>query len=245
MVKAGIAVLTARAASHAAGLVLPALLLWVHSPVAAVSIKPIMVELTSQKKVASVRLLNDSTEAVTFQAETLSWQQSDGEDQYGSTQELIVAPAIALIAPGASQIFRVTLRQPAVAEVERAYRLVLEDISTSSHAQPGSVNLRFRHSLPLFVTPRAQALVSTQWSRCAAPASKACVQLDNLGNRRVRVSTLAVEGPDWRQDVKGGGTVLAGASRRWLFDLKAGLPAASRVIATSDSTEKPIAVELR
>ena len=231
-------------ARRVAGLLLAALPLLSSLQAAAVTISPIMVELSPQKKVASIRLLNDSTEAMTFQAETLSWQQTGNEDRYAQTQELLVAPTIVRIAPGATQIFRVTLRGPASTEAERAYRLVLEDVTAETSPQAGVVKFRFRHNLPLFATPRQPAVVSSQWRRCAAPADKACVQLENRGNRRVRLSGVAVEGPGWRQEIEGGTTVLAGASRQWLFDLKAGQPAALRVIATSDIGELLPAVDL-
>ena len=231
-------------ARRIAGLLLAALPFLASLPAAAVTISPIMVELSPQKKVATIRLLNDSAEVMTFQAETLSWQQTGNEDRYAPTQELLVAPTIARIAPGATQIFRVTLRGQASAEAERAYRLVLEDVTAETSPQVGVVKFRFRHNLPLFATPRQMAVVNSQWRRCAAPADKACVQLENRGNRRVRLSGVAVEGPGWRKDIEGGTTVLAGASRQWLFDLKAGQPTALRVIATSDIGEILQAVDL-
>lgn len=213
-------------------------------PAAAVSISPILVELTVQKKVASIRVLNDSDESMMFQAETLSWQQTKGEDRYLQTQELLVAPPIAQIAPGESQIFRVTLRNSAPFGVERAYRLVFEDITTDISGQKGMVKLRFRHNLPLFVTPSQPAVASSVWRHCTAPLNMACIELENQGNRYVRLSGMVIEGPGWRKDVPGGSTVLAGASRQWMFDLKAGQLAASHVIVTSSVGESEQAVLL-
>ena len=226
------------------GLLLPAMLICAGLPAAALTIAPIMVELSPDKKVASIRVLNDSTEAMTFQAETLSWNQIAGVDQYAQTQELLVAPAIFQIAPGTTQILRVTLRKSAATDVELAYRLILEDVTAESSPQLGTVNMRFRHNLPLFATPRQPPVVNSQWRRCAAPANKACIELNNQGNRRVRLTGIAVEGPNWRTDIPGGATVLAGAWRQWLFDLNAGQPAALRVIASSGVGDVPTAVEL-
>ncbi len=213
-------------------------------PAVALTISPIMVELSPQKKVASLRVLNDSAEAMTFQAETLSWQQTGSGDQYAQTHELLVAPTIARIEPGATQIFRVMLKGTDSRDTEHAYRLMLEDVTQETATQPGEVKLRFRHNLPLFVTPRQPVVVNSQWRPCAASANKGCVQLENLGNRRVRLSSVAVEGPGWRKEIEGGITVLAGATRKWLFDLKGNQAAALRVIATSDIGEILQAVEL-
>lgn len=230
--------------AYLAGLALPALLTFAVATAAAVTISPIMVELTPQKRIASIRLLNDSTEVMTFQAETLAWRQVAGVDHHTQTHELLVAPTVVQIAPGASQIFRVTLRKPAVTDAELAYRLVLEDVTADLAQQPGTVKLRFRHNLPLFVTPRQLAVVNSQWRRCAAPANQACIQLDNQGNRHVRLSGFVVEGSDWRKEIPGGATVLAGASRQWIFELGAGQSAALRVIATSGTGDILKAVEL-
>lgn len=231
-------------AAYLSGVMLPALLTSAVGPAAAVTIAPIMVELSPQKRIASIRLLNDSAEAMTFQAETLAWRQVAGADHYAPTQELLVAPTVVKIAPGASQIFRVTLRRPAVNDVELAYRLILEDVTADLPNQPGTVKLRFRHNLPLFVTPRQLAAGNSQWRRCSAPANQTCIQLDNLGNRHVRLSGVAVEGSDWRQELPGSATVLAGASRQWVFGLAAGQSAALRVIATSSAGDILTAVEL-
>ena len=203
-----------------------------------------MVELSPEKRIASIQLYNDSAVAMVFQTEALSWQQTGGEDSYGQTQDLLVAPAIARIAPGATQIFRVTLRRAATVEVERAYRLLFEDITEVQSPQARTVTFRFRHNLPLFATPRQPAVVNSQWLRCTAPAGRACVRLQNQGNRRVRLSGVAVEGQGWRKEIKGGTTVLAGASRQWLFDLKADQPTALRVIPTSGIGEVLPAVDL-
>ena len=165
----------------------------------------------------SIRVLNDSNEAMTFQAETLSWQQVTGADQYAQTQDLLAAPAILQIAPGAGQILRVTLRKPPVTDVKLAHRLILEDVTAESSLQPDTVKLRFRHNLPLFAAPHQPPLVNSQRRRCAAPANKACIELNNQGNRRVRLTGVAVEGPNWRKDIRGGATVLAGSSRHWFF----------------------------
>lgn len=246
MLRLGIAEWAARTANYAAGLIAPALLALAGSSATAVTIAPIMVELSAHKKVASVRVLNDSAEAMTLQAGALSWEQLDGEDKYTPTQQLLVAPAIALIAPGGSQIFRVTLRTPTTVGAERAYRLLLEDVSAETNPRPGVVNLRFLHNLPLFVSPHSQLVLNSQWSRCAAPANKVCVRLDNLGNRRVRLSAVTVEGQGWHKAIVGAGaTVLAGASRQWLFDLKGSQRAGLRIIATSDVGESLKVVELR
>ena len=140
-----------------------------------------------------------------------------------------------------------TLRKSAPSDAEHAYRLVLEDITTETAGEQGVIKMRFRHNLPLFSTPRQSAIVNSTWSRCAAPAGKACIQLENQGNRRIRLSNVAVEGSGWRKDLQGGATVLAGASRQWMFDLRTNQLADTReirVTVTSDVGDIGKAVRL-
>ncbi|MGE5471269.1 MAG: molecular chaperone [Bacteroidota bacterium] len=220
------------------------LLLGFGPGVRAVTISPVMLELSPLKRVASVRVHNDSDEAMIFQADTLAWQQVDGEDRYTETQELLVAPPMAEIAPGASQIFRVTLRQPATTGHERSYRLLLEDVTEETATGPGAVKFRFRHNLPLFVSPPGTNRSDPRWSRCAAPAGKACVRLDNEGNRHLRLTTLKVEGEGWSQEIKGGGTVLAGAWRQWLVEPGSARALPLRVMTAAGNGEALQAFEL-
>ena len=103
----------------------------------AIVISPVLIELTPRQRVVSVQLLNDTTETMTFQAETLKWRQVDDKDFFDETQDLLVAPPIAVIGAGAKQIFRITLRSPVSNDGERAYRLFLEDVTEETSSQPG------------------------------------------------------------------------------------------------------------
>ena len=198
---------------------LPALVFFLAPAAEAVMISPVLVELTAKSPVAAVSLHNDSTKAMRFQVETLVWQQVEDQDHYEGTQDLLVVPPIADIAPGASQVFIISWRARGVGAGERAYRLMLEDITQDTSEPTGVLNLRFRHNLPVFAMPAGAARFAPHWRLCAAPVGKGCVRLDNAGNQRIRLYRLSVEGPGWRQEIRGGATVLAGAWTQWTFDL--------------------------
>jgi fimbrial chaperone protein len=204
--------------------------------VQAITISPVLIELSPAQRVVSVTISNPSDQAMSFQAETLAWSQPDGTNHYEPTDDLLVAPPIAEIPPQASQIFRVTLRQPLSGTVEQAYRLVLEDVSEELAPQPGVVAIRFKHNLPVYVTPPGEAKAASRWSRCAAAAGKGCVRLDNDGNRHLRVSELTVAGQGWQQKIPGG-AVLAGAWKQWSFDLASGRSQPDSIIAKTEQGE--------
>ena len=204
--------------------------------VQAVTISPVLVELSPAQRVVSVTISNPSDQPMSFQAETLTWSQSDGTDHYEPTEDLLVAPPIAEIPPQSSQIFRVTLRRPLSGTVEQAYRLILEDVSEELSPQPGVVVIRFKHNLPVFVILAGETKAAPRWSRCAATVSKGCVRLDNDGSRRIRVSELTVAGQGWQQTIQGG-AVLAGAWKQWNFDLSSGRNQPTSITAKTDQGE--------
>jgi len=210
-------------------------LLWVDAA-NAWSISPVLVELTPARRVASVSVSNTSDRAETLQAEVLSWQQKEGADQYTETDEPFVIPAIAEIAPGETQVFRVTLRGPPPSTVEYAYRLILEEITSEDdiNVTESAIKLRYRFSLPLFSSPSEANRTELHWSQCAAPANKGCVQLDNRGNRRIRLSNLTVAGDGWERTLPDGATVLAGSVKQWNFDPPSGRSQPTHVSAKSE-----------
>jgi len=201
--------------------------------VQAITISPVLIELSPAQRVVSVTISNPSDQAMSLQVETLSWSQPDGTNYYQPTEDLLVAPPIAEIPPQGSQIFRVTLRHPLSGSVEQTYRLVLEDISEVLNPKSGVVAIRFRHNLPVYVTPPGEAKAAARWSRCAAAAGKGCVRLDNDGSRRLRVSELTVAGQGWQQKVPGG-AVLAGAWKQFNFDLASGLSPLDSITAKTE-----------
>jgi fimbrial chaperone protein len=186
------------------------------------TISPVIVELSSARKVVSITVTNSSEAAVNFQTATLSWSQPDGHDHYEETNDLIVVPPIAEIGPGSSQIFRVTTRKPPGPH-EQAYRLILEDITepVAPAANTATVNFHVRHSLPVFVAGPGQPRIEARVGLCVAPPGKGCARLDNVGARYLTAKSLTIEAGTWKKDVPLGTRVLAGAWREWVFDVPA------------------------
>jgi fimbrial chaperone protein len=210
----------------------------------AVTIAPVLVELSPVRKIVSVTVTNPSDSAVSFQADVLAWSQPDGQDRYEETDDLMVVPPIATIAAGGSQIFRITPRTPPDPR-EQAYRLILEDVTpeTAGPANSATVNIRVRHSLPVFVSPEVKPGVAVRVVQCAAPAGKGCVRLYNDGGRYVTAKALAIDAAGWHKEVPLGARLLAGAWREWSFDLPANVAGPLNVKA--DTSAGTFAGELR
>jgi fimbrial chaperone protein len=193
----------------------------------ALTISPVLVELSPDRRITSITLSNPADHPVSFQTQTLAWSESDGTDVYTESSELIVVPPIAEIGAGASQIFRVTTREAPTAQ-ERAYRLIFEDItdivSTAHAAGEMTIDMRVNHSLPVFVAGAGKSRAQPRLGSCAnlgpgPTPSSGCVRLDNDGNHYLQVKSLTIAGADWHKDLNSGARVLAGAWRQWTFEL--------------------------
>jgi fimbrial chaperone protein len=190
-------------------------------PARALTIAPVIVELSPARRVVSITITNPADRAIAFQASPRSWTLEDGADRYEDTDEILVVPQIAEIPPGGRQIFRVTARVPAVS-VERAYRLVFEDVSEAvAQTTEVAVTLRVDHDLPVFVAPPGRPRAEARISACAPPQSEGtgCVRIDNDGNRYLQVRSLTVEGEGWRKEETVNARVLAGGWRQWNYAL--------------------------
>jgi fimbrial chaperone protein len=192
----------------------------------ALTISPVLVELSSDRRITSITIANSADHPVSFQTQTLAWSRADGVDVYVDSDELIVVPPIAEIAANASQIFRVTFR--ASAPQERAYRLIFEDVTdvvTTEHsADQMTIDIRVNHSLPVFIAGPGKTRAQPRLGSCAnfspsPTASIRCVRLDNDGNHYLQIKSLTVAGSAWRKDLNSGARVLAGAWQQWTFEI--------------------------
>ena len=116
--------------------VISALALSSWSKAQALTISPVLVELSPDRRITSITLSNPADHPVSFQTQILAWSQLEGSDVYADSDELIVVPPIAVIKAGESQVFRVTFRA-APDPQERAYRLIFEDVTdlvTTAHS---------------------------------------------------------------------------------------------------------------
>lgn len=219
------------------------------SPTAhALTISPVLVELSPARRVVSITITNPGDRPLSFQTQVRAWRQPDGADAYADTDELFVVPPIAEIAAGGSQIFRVTTRTRPSAE-EHAYRLIFEDVSElAAPATPSgesAISIRVNHDLPVFFAapgkPHVQSRLGPCTNAAALPPTAGCVRLDNEGSRYLRVKSLTLEGAHWRKDIHVGTRVLAGAWRQWTFDRPSPLSGSLRVRA--DTSDGPVTFE--
>jgi fimbrial chaperone protein len=209
----------------------------------AVTISPVKVLLSAANPVVTITVTNDADLPMTYQSQVLAWTQVNGEDHLEESTDLLVAPAIAHIEPQGTQIFRVMQRHPTLAVAERAYRLVLDDISaTQSQGEVSGVNFVFSHRLPVFVAGTGEIGPKPHLVKCPNSPVPGCVRMENTGDQYVKVHSLTVNGRNWREALGADNRILAGAWQQWTF---ATPPAsAGRLRITAETSAGRVRLEL-
>lgn len=212
---------------------------------ATLDVSPVSHELSAARPALAMTVSNRGTQPVTLQVRGFAWTQPDGSDLLLPAAEVLVAPAIFVLAPGHSQVLR-ALVQGAAGTQERSYRLLLDELPVPG--ADASVRMALRLSVPVFV--RGVGAPAAARLEARLPPGHAALIVGNLGTARERIHQLALLTDDGRriEALRAGGPyLLAGAERRWMLpDAARALPAGAvlRLSALTDAgrVEVPLVV---
>lgn len=159
---------------------------------AILSIAPLRVEIEGNGPGATVRLTNASNRPLPVQARLFAWSQTDGEDVYAPSSELVVSPSITSIPSGQTQVVRV-LRRGAASPGEKRYRLAVDQLPDPALVRPGTAQTRIRFTLPVFVDRDKAQPAEFAWR-----IAKDRIELENRGGATARVLEIEVKARDGR-----------------------------------------------
>lgn len=203
------------------------LLLTIFLPALAVAgsftVSPVRIELSPQRPLGSLTITNDANEPVTVDAKAMVWTQSQGEDIYEDTRELIVTPPVFTLEPKASQILRLGLRRGADAERELAFRVFLTENAPPPSLTSTGIAMTLRLAVPVFIRPKASPVAKLDWSAQRAPDGAVVLRANNVGNLHVQVSELRLKaGADIVGRQSSPAYLLPGQAREWTIKPEAG-----------------------
>src|SRR3712207_4726551 len=92
------------------------------------TVSPTRVELTPDRRTASVTVRNDGAEPVMVQVQAFGWPGSPATEDLVPTRDLMAVPPVATIPPGGSQLVRVAARGGAPGDVKSAFRLLITEV---------------------------------------------------------------------------------------------------------------------
>lgn len=228
------------------------LLIWPLDPV-----------IEADQKAAALWLENKGRETAYMQIRVVGWEQREFDNHYQNQREVIGSPPLARIEPGQKQLVRLTRTQNAPAGIERAYRIIIDDIpvDTSNDGPHGptaaAVNLQMRYTVPLFVYGEGLLSKPAATSRQASKSAGApdlgwrkvmvqgapWLQVQNRGEVHARLTQVSIVqgGKSWSVAPGLLGYVLPGAVMRW--PLPSGLKAVDHMLArvNNERSAQPVA----
>lgn len=228
----------------AGALAVLASLLWAALPAAAQSITalPVTIRMAPGERVAAVTVINQNDSEMSFQVRGYAWTQEGGEDRLVATDAIQVSPPLGTIPPNTTHVVRVLLRD-APAGREATYRILLDQIPPP--AQPGTVRIALRLSIPIFAEPDTAVAPQLRW-RVEHGARQSFLVAENAGTLHEKVTGIALAGANGRAysvERNVSPYVLPGATRRWRI-LGAEPPASGTLSLTGQSNAARLAVQV-
>lgn len=151
---------------------------------------PTRLVLSPGAALGSINVKNNSTTPAAMQIEVMSWTQTDTEDKYDVTRDLLVNPVIFELAPGAEQVVRVGL-QTTVRPTEGTYRIFFQELPARDAPVQSGITALLRIGIPIFV-PAAAEMHALEWRANARPDGTLVIDAANKGNSHIQVTALNV-----------------------------------------------------
>ncbi len=208
---------------RAASAYLAALFLAIAGPAWAstLSVSPIRLVLTPGAPLGTFTVNNEGGLPARAQLVMSTWRQEDGKDVLTPTRDVLVNPTIFEVGANSRQLVRLGLQVPAAA-VERSYRLVLDEIPTAAQIKAGTIGVRLRISVPLFV-PVEGAVADLGW-RATVNGRDIRFDISNKGGRHAQILRLKISRA-------GGATLLDTGASVYILPGSTGQPAAFKLSA--------------
>ena len=141
----------------------------------------------------------------------------------------MLSPPLATIAPGATQVVRLILRQ-SPQDREATYRILIDQIPPP--AEPGIVHMVLRLSIPIFAQPATRAIPHVQFHTEIDAGKLFLVGInDGLSHEVIHDIVLSTsDGRKLKEETSVSPYILAGATRRWPIAAQGPLPLPSETL---------------
>jgi fimbrial chaperone protein len=202
-------------------------------------VSPVLVELTPPAAATTLNLSNPSAAPLKAQIRVMRWSLVNGQEHLELATDVVASPPMATVPPNADYTIRIVRTAKQAPQGEETYRLIVDEIPDPSARAPGTINMAFRYSIPVFFYPMSAITPALSWA-VERRDGKIFVSATNTGTRHVRVSELQVSDTSGKKATiaKGlAGYVLARSSKSWVAPgdvQKAGLVGPLTVTAQGD-----------
>jgi fimbrial chaperone protein len=156
-----------------------------------IKLSTIYLELSGSKPMEALTLENTGNRAIGIQVKVKDWSHPEGEDVLETTRDVLVNPMIFELAAGQSQIVRLGYMK-GTGDVERAYRLVIQEIPAEEDGFQQKINTILKITLPLFVLPSSDGKPELLWTLEKNELGRLYARVTNLGNTHAEVSNINI-----------------------------------------------------
>jgi fimbrial chaperone protein len=189
----------------------------------ALTVLPVNISMAPGERASTLTVTNQGNNKTAIQIRVFAWSQDGDEDKLISSDDVVVSPPIASLAPGGSQVIRLILRKTPQSK-EATYRILLDQIPPP--AEPGVVHVVLRLSIPVFAQPLTRTAAHCQF-RVEVKDGQATLVGNNDGNRHLALHEVEIWTPDVRRFQLASGSspyLLAGSTRHWKIAVQGSLP---------------------
>lgn len=184
-------------------------------------ISPVTINFRAEQSAAGITLQNLGEVSVYGQVRVFVWDQQGGDDVLTATQELVASPPIVQIGAKASQTIRLVRTGAGAAaggELERTYRVLIDEVAGADTPTTSGVDIRLRYSVPIFIASPGQVAADALSWQFFRKDGAWMLRLRNDGRSHAQVGAMIVAnktGQDYVISKGLFGYVLAGRSREW------------------------------
>ena len=186
------------------------------------TVLPVTLQLAPGQSVATLTLINDDVVDTAIQVRVFAWTQDDKTEQLVPTDDVMISPPLATIAPRTAQIVRLALRRPPQG-AEASFRILVDQIPPP--AAPGTVRMALRLSIPVFAEPGTRIAARLKY-HVETKGDESWLVAVNTGTRHEKLREIRLIAADGRSIVPAANQspyVLPGAERRWPLNAPAGV----------------------
>ena len=189
----------------------------VNAGAQALSVLPVNIQMAPGEQATTLTITNQGASKTAVQIRAYAWNQDGDNDQLTPSNEVVIAPPIASIAPGDNQVVRLILRKPPQGK-EATYRIILDQIPPA--AEPGVVHVVLRLSIPIFAQPETRAAAHVDFHAEVKDGQTFLVGTnDGLRHDAIRDIELSTgDGRKMKLEAGASPYILAGTTRHWKID---------------------------
>ncbi|MDZ7280768.1 molecular chaperone [Sphingomonas sanguinis] len=210
-----------------------------------IRVAPVAIDPLPGARTTSLTLSNAEQRPVRVQVRVMKWTSRDGNDVLTPTSDVVASPPFSTLAPQQQYLIRVVRTAKAAPVGEEAYRVLIDEVPEPTRAQPGTVNLVVRQSIPAFFSDIPRRMPDVEW-RIDRSGGGAALVGRNKGNRRLRIADLQLIAGSQQLLARSGlvGYVLAGSELRIPLNPGTTLPNGTDLRMRAVSDGGPIEVSL-